>query len=334
MDCKPPEGAQCRRALPISMQPLLPKVATGEDFQRIRMNPVDSWVSAIYPIARRHGLHVKEVARFPAGENPVFDLDGRFVLKLVPKLWAQVIDREVECLEFLGKHRTFPAAALVGRGSAEDWVYMISARLPGRPLPEVWGTMSAHAREQIAARFGAVLESLHRLPLNGFKPGGPPWPEFVAARIAAWMGRPEVANLAPALRDTGEAFIRGSGIDSDPSAFTLLHGDLAPENLLVAETDSGWVCSGVFDFGNAMAGPASYDFAASTVLLDPGNRTILERFFEGYGLQAASIAGSRRLIMAYSLMHPLGNVPKLLGLIPGAGEMSSWDEVARAFWPD
>ena len=298
------------------------------------MNPVDSWASAIYPIARRHGLHVKEITRFPAGENPVFDLDGRFVLKLVPKLWAQVVDREVECLEFLGGNRSFPAATLVGRGSAEDWVYLISARLPGRPLTEVWGSMDAHAREQVAGRFGAVLGSLHRLPLGGFKPGGAPWPEFVSARIAAWMGRPGVAELAPALRDTAVDFIRGSGINGDPGAFTLLHGDLAPENLLVMEMDGGWVCSGVLDFGNAMEGPAFYDFAASTALLAPGDRTILERFFEGYGLHAASIAESRRLIMAFTLMHPLGNIPSLLGLIPGARDMSSWDEVAKAFWPD
>jgi hygromycin-B 7''-O-kinase len=316
------------------MQHLLPRIDSSEAYYRIRHSGADTWEGAIHTLLRRHGLHTASITRFPDGENPVFDLDGRFVLKLVPKLWSQVVDREVECLGFLDRHREFPAARLLGHGKFEDWAYMITTRLPGVPLPALWGSLDREARLAAASDFGSTLRSLHRLPLGGFAPGGPSWAKFIAARIGDLPTRPGMDGLRPCLRDTAVEFVRAAGVEVDPGARVLLHGDLAPENLLAVHKDFGCSCSGVIDFGNAMSGPPLYDFAASTALLVPGDRAILERFFEGYGLPASAIADSRGAVMAYTLLHPLGNIPALLGLIPGLADSMSWDEISRAFWPD
>jgi hypothetical protein len=37
--------------------------------------------------------------------------------------------------------------------------------------------------------------------------------------------------------------------------------------------------------------------------------------------------------MAYTLLHPLGDIAAILGLIPGLDQSGSWDDGAEQFWP-
>ena len=115
----------------------------------------------------------------------------------------------------------------------------------------------------------------------------------------------------------------------------LLHGDLAPENLLVKRSAGSWEIAGAIDFGNAMRGAASFDLTPASVLLQPGDRTTV------HALLAPCIQGSgakldviRPALMAGTLIHPMGDLPECLGLIPGAEPCPTWDDVALKFWPD
>jgi hygromycin-B 7''-O-kinase len=312
---------------------LLPSVGPNGEYVRRSEDTPDAWLPGVQEIAARNGIRADTVIRFARGENPVFSVNESVVVKLLPRRSARLALREMACLEWLAQCKTIPFPTLLGSGQLEDWSYLLSTKLPGRPLSERWAGIPGTAQEAVAAELGRLMATLHQIPLGDFAPGGIQWQDFVARSMSAWTGRPSVGRLSSRLRDAGAEFIAGTKLNQSSSSPVFLHGDLAPENCLVAEVGGEWRITGIFDFGNAMAGHAPFDFTALTVLMAPGNAKVLRRFFEGYGISGSSPEELRSELMVYTLLHPLGDVSQLLGLIPGLDQLASWDEIARAFWP-
>lgn len=125
------------------MQKLLPSVADRADFSRARQLPVDDWRPALQAIAARHGFSCEPLERFSSGCTPVFGVGRRYVVKLVPRHLAHVVQREAECLKYLADQTNLPVARLVAEGTLEDWHYAVSSRLPGEQLDKVWPRLMA-----------------------------------------------------------------------------------------------------------------------------------------------------------------------------------------------
>ena len=263
----------------------------------------------------------------------MLNLDGRYVLKLVPlKFWPLVIRREVDALTFL-RGKDFPAAELISHGEIDGWGYLVCTQLPGESFSMVWQRLAITERGKVARAFGALLGSLHHLPIGQTKPGGITWENFLREGAANWITRWSVQALPPVLRDSALAYIRGARLEDDDSPIVFLHGDLVPENCLVTAHDGAWRFSGVFDFGNAFAGRAPFDLTAATVLMAPLDGKTLREFLAGYGHDDAWLERQRHRLMAYTLLHPLGNAAAQLELIPGGKLATSWDQVASKYWP-
>lgn len=315
------------------MPPLLPLPTDYSEYQSFKLAPNTDWQAIAHEIAGRHGLTFTSAVRFPSGENPVLKLDERFVIKLVPlKFWPLVIRREVDAMTFL-RGKAFPAAELIGDGEIDGWGYLVCTQLPGELFRTVWKRLSATEKRETARAFGALIASLHRLPIGGTKPGGILWEAFLREIIADWLTRWSVQPLPTVLRDSGLAYIRDAHLEEDDSPLVFLHGDLAPENCLVTSRLGAWEFSGVFDFGNALAGRATFDLTAATVLLAPLDAATMREFLIGYGRDAGWLEKQRHRLMACTLLHPLGDVSALLELIPGGRHATSWDEIAAQYWP-
>lgn len=315
------------------MSSLLPLPTDYSEYQRFKLAPDTDWQAIAREIAGRHGLAFTSAERFSSGENPVLKLDERYVIKLVPlKFWPLVIRREVDALTFL-RGKAFPAAEYIGHGDIDGWGYLVCTQLPGEPFRTVWERLSTIEKRQAARAFGALIGSLHQLPIGGTKPGGVMWDVFLREGIANWLTRGSVQALPAVLRDNGLAYIRDARLEEDDSPIVFLHGDLAPENCLVTSHHGSWRFSGVFDFGNALAGRATFDLTAATVLMAPLDAKTLREFLVGYGRSAAWLDKQRHRLMAYTLLHPLGDAPALLELIPSGKHATSWEEIAALYWP-
>jgi hygromycin-B 7''-O-kinase len=119
------------------------------------------------------------------------------------------------------------------------------------------------------------------------------------------------------------------------TAWRWLHGDLAQENALAQQSGGGWRMTGLIDFGNAMIGDPLFDYTAPTVLLQPGDAVIVRRFLTGAGVPPTMpIASLRTRLMAYTLIHPMGDLRDCLDLIAGGTACATWEEAAVRFWPD
>jgi hygromycin-B 7''-O-kinase len=316
------------------MSRLLPSTVTRADFFRVRNRPIDEWLPALRTLAARHGLPDGTVERFTTGENPVFGLGDRLVVKLVPNLWSHAVQREIECLRFLADRTTLPVARIVAEGRIEDWSYLVSTRLPGAPLDQVWSLLDPEERDKLAGELGRLLRELHSIPVDGFNPVGSGWAHFCKNSIATWAARRDADRIPALLRADAPRFLAQEDLRNPGAALVILHGDLAPENTLVEHGAHGWEFSGILDFGNAMIGDPLFDLAAPTVLLAPGRAEIVGRILASYGGPAARDAGAlRRRLMALTLIHPLADLPDCLASLKGAAGCLTWDAVAKRFWP-
>jgi hygromycin-B 7''-O-kinase len=293
---------------------------------------VEAWLPAIEAIGDRHDCRPVRAQRFERGENPVFDLDGRWVLKLVPPIWATIARRESACLAHLAGTGV-PVPAWRGSGELDDWHYVVMERIPGRSLEDQWPDLTENERLAAAQALGAALASLHRLPVGTFRPDGVQWAERVRSWIAAWPRRRDVAKLAPDLQSSGVAYLEACGLDALSAPPVLLHGDLAPENAFAAGQGDRWHVRAMVDFGNAMVGPAWFDLTAPSVIMGRGSRPLVQALLTGYGHPSLS-AADRRELMAHTMIHPMGDLSECLALHPDLPKARSWDEVAAVFWPE
>lgn len=312
---------------------LLPVVAGTDELRRLRAAPLEQWTPALAAILDPIGIK-GTVRKFESGKNPVFEVGERFVVKLVPEACVSSFRREREALDFLKGCSAVPVPQLISCGQLEGWHFLVTSRLPGKLLSERWNSLTEPEQALVAAEVGRALAGLHAVSLRGLNSSAPPWDEFIRRQTRLWAGRKDVQQLPSPLRDSGLAFIAQAGIESETTEPVFLHGDLAPENCLVSESDGAWRVSGIFDFGNGMAGDAAFDLTAPTVLLAPGNGAVIGRFLTGYGWNRPMGPSLRSRLMAYTLLHPMADLAVCLSLIAGAREASSWNEVAMAFWPD
>ena len=310
----------------------LPSLASKQEYAGLPFERMEAWLPGVREILRSHGLTAAAIEPFADGENPVFDLDGRWVLKLVPFFAAKSARREGEALSWLAGKSSLPLPQLIGAGELEGWSYLLSTRLPGIPLSRRWPSLDTATQKTIARDVGVSLAELHSVPLSGDFAGSETGAAWRARRTAVWQTRRDVARLSPILRDSALTYLESVQLEQIDRGRVFLHGDLAPENVLVTDRDGACRISGIFDFGNAFGGDAAFDFTAPTVLMAPGDRTIVRCFLEGYGWQSSTLEQLRPQLMAYTLLHPMADLHDCLGLIPGLHEARTWDAVAEGFW--
>lgn len=315
------------------MATLLPFLASREAYDDLPFSDLRAWLPGLRAILGRHGLPVERIEAFADGENPVFEVQSRWVVKLVPFFAVAPARAEMETLGWLNSRTEVPVPKLEATGELEGWAYFVSTRLPGRPLSRCWSEMGPRDREAVTVELGTHLASLHAVPVGEFRPAGVQWPDWHVRRRQAWGRRRDVARLSPRLRDSFIDYLDAVPLDRVPRRPVLLHGDLAPENALVDVSGGSWRVSGLFDFGNAVVGEASFDFTAPTVLLEPGDGAVVRRFLGAYGWGGETMDTLRPRLMAYTLLHPMADLYDCLALLPGAHDAPSWEAVAERFWP-
>ncbi|EMY34323.1 aminoglycoside phosphotransferase [Arthrobacter crystallopoietes BAB-32] len=187
---------------------------------------------------------------------------------------------------------------------------------PWSVVPWIEGTTAARVpvgeRRQAAADLGAFVAAFHRpapadAPYNPVR--GVPLAsrdEHVRARLATGLipYRGEVERLWPDLRDTPPW--QGPPI--------WLHGDLHPENLILA----GGGLAAVIDFGDLTAGDPATDLAAAWLVFDEAGRRIFQhRVNDAAPVDAATWRRARgwALSMATALLSASDDNPamRLLG---------------------
>lgn len=314
------------------MPRLLPIADNTADYRKIPIRNAKVWELALLAIIHQHKLPTGPLTQFADGMNPVFAVGRECVIKLIPPFRGSVATREIEVLTHLAAYPHVPVARLLAHGLLDDWHYVVTSRLEGEPLHRVWPALDPKTRLQLAADYGRFFATLHALPMGNLQPGGMLWSDFCHTSITRWTGRRDFTRLSSQLQADGPRYLARHGPALESDRQVLLHGDLAPENLLVRRKAGTWEIAGAIDFGNAMRGAATFDLTAASVLLQPGDRATVHALLEH--CTEEQVANLRPLLMAGTLIHPMGDLPECLDLIAGAATCPTWDDVAVRFWPD
>lgn len=143
---------------------------------------------------------------------------------------------------------------------------MVQRRVPGRPLAEVYATLTSEERAHIFRQVGALLSKIHSIRVGGFyklNPGGiwdfPDWESIIRAnRRDRTAERPQL--LAAGLREDEIDAIFAITLNQTPPVDrqpVLCHGDLGLDHLFV---DTDLTLTGVIDFGEFQGGLPLVDF--------------------------------------------------------------------------
>jgi len=314
------------------MTTLLPALTPSE--YALARPRTELWLPAVEALARRHGL-AGAPARFDDGSVPVFAVGERRVVKLYPPHVAG--DCAVERAALLRVEGRIGVAtpSVVAEGELDGWPYLVLTRLPGVAIDRAWGAIPPADRRRLAAEAGAAVARMHALPVDDLAALALDWPAFferqvagcVARQRSVGVGEPWLAAIPGYLRSARAAF-------GAPPRRALLHTELGPGHLFVAERGGRWELAGLIDFAEAFAGDPEYDLVAAGIFVTRGAPGLLREFLLAYGMaeHALGPALATRLT-AYALLHRYSRLGWYLDVLRTPASVTTFEELAAAWWP-
>lgn len=311
----------------------LPVITDSADYNR-HFNS-DVWQHAARVICARHRLAYSTLRRSPLGENIIFFIDERFVIKIYAPLRGQ-FEREAAALEFARTARlSIETPEVVHMGELEGWQYVVMTHLSGLPMREVWAEMKEREQLEIVSRLGRAMRELHahaaplsRVALNR------DWSGFVARQARESVERQRACGASLQWLESLPAFL-SARLELLPTVYrpVLLHGDVHPGNVLLKERSGRWQVAGLFDFGDSFCGFHEYEFVAPCVLMVQGRRELQREMLLAYGYSEAELdLNLRARLMLLAVLYECSDLRKYaLRLAPEAIQLTL-DELEAAIW--
>ncbi|MEU3164926.1 amino acid adenylation domain-containing protein [Streptosporangium sp. NPDC006930] len=240
---------------------------------------------------------VREVVLRTGGEiSAVYEVrcaDRDLIVKIYPNVLTARLHKEVHVYELLrGSGASCPEMVHwdVSRRDLPH-AYAVMTKVPGRPLSEVSGGLSAEEVAGLYREMGRTLRAVHGVRVQRFGPiDGPQESSNEAyvggqldlrlAQFVEFGGDPELhAELSAHVRRDRHLLARCD-------APVLCHNDFHERNVMVAETEgpgSPLRMTGVIDMENALGGDPLMDLARTDYFAVRGDAERRRYLLEGYG---------------------------------------------------
>jgi len=294
---------------------MLPETLPLDAYRPFRRD-IDAQRPAIHAIAERHGLPSGELTPFARGTQIVWGTT-RSVIKLFVPTWPSDAHVEILMLERL-VGTGLPVPQLEAQGEVAGWPYVVMSRLPGGQLSAEWPALDAVARERVAHDIGEAMARLAALPVAGLEAMHAPQEELLAERRPRLLEDQRERGGDDALEAQLQAFLQDLR-PLVPAESVLLHADLTSDNILVH--DGG--LAGFIDFADAFVGPWTYELAAASCFVTPGDRRSQRALLAGRGC----IATPELLVTlrSWAVLHRYGHVA-LMMRSAGHSSLGRWLE--------
>jgi hygromycin-B 7''-O-kinase len=294
----------------------------------------DIWQQAGALVCARHRLSFESLRRSPLGENIIFFVDERFVIKIFAPFRGQY-ERERAALEFAHGKLGIETPEVVHTGELEGWPYLVMTHLAGLPMRQVWLELQERERLEIVSSLGAGVRELHAhaAPLSQSALNRD-WKEFIKQQASASVERQQACGAHPQWLESLPSYIAARlsllPVEHRP---VLLHGDVHPGNVLLDERNGRWQVTGLFDFGDSFCGFYEYEFVAPGVLMVQGRAEEQRALLLAYGYTEAELdLNLRARLMLLTILYECSDLRKYaLRLTPAAVHLSL-DELEAAIW--
>lgn len=310
----------------------LPRINTVTEYQQHFHDAV--WKKAAAAICTRHNLPSSNILRTSVGENIIFFIGESYILKIY-KPFRDCFARETAALEFMQAVPTVHSPEIVEIGELEGWNYVVMTRLAGMSAKTIWSGLNAAERQHIATDLGQLLCSVHRNQTKHQLPATyTDWERFVEHQVNTSIERQRANNANPEWILSLPSYVsERMELLNDLEPVKFLHGDLHLGNMLFQQENGRWRISGVFDFGDAICGPAEYDFVAPGVLMFQGNRDLQRAFLRAYGYADTELNNDLRAkLMLLTILYECSNLRKYAERLNADAVNLSLEELERAIW--
>jgi hygromycin-B 7''-O-kinase len=310
----------------------LPDIADAADYKS-HFNH-DMWRQAAAIICARHNLSYSSLRRSRQGENIIFFVDRRFVIKIFAP-FRQCYLREKAALEFANGKLGIETPATLYAGEVEGWSYLVMTRLSGFPARGVWSEVGERERIEIVSGLGAALRDLHEhAPPLSDSALNRDWRGFIQRQAQTCVERQRDCGANPEWLESLPVYIgeRLPLLQAERRS-VLLHGDVHLDNLLLAQENGCWKISGLFDFGDSLCGFHEYEFVAPGVLMVQGSRQLQREFLLAYGYQESEIDLSLRArLMLLTVLYECSDLRKYATRLTPEAVNFTLDELEVAIW--
>lgn len=297
----------------------------------------DIWQQAAAAVCARHRISYAALRRSALGENIIFFVDDRYVIKIYGPFRRQYL-RESAALDFAATAKlSIETPRVVHTGELEGWPYLVQTYLAGLPMKEVWPEIEAPQRLAIVSRLGVAMRELHAQSVAPLcvTALNRDWHAFLRRQASGAVERQRACGAHPEWLKSLPAYIaaRLELLPAHGSNPVLLHGDIHPGNVLLSEAGGRWQITGLFDFGDSFCGFHEYDFVAPGVLMVQGQRELQRTLLFAYGYSAAQLdADLRARLMLLTVLYECSDLRKYaLRLAPDAVGRTL-DELEAAIW--
>jgi hygromycin-B 7''-O-kinase len=310
----------------------LPVVANASDYELHFNDSV--WPQAAAVICARHDLPHSSLRRSQQGENIIFFVDERFVIKIFAP-FRESYAREMAALEFADGKLGIETPGILYAGELEGWSYLVTTHLAGFPARDAWPEIDLDGHIEIVSSLGNALRSLHNQDAPLLQPAlNRDWHEFIERQAKTCVERQRACGANPEWLNRLPDFI-AERLELLPKDYqpVLLHGDVHLGNLLLTQENGSWGIKGLFDFGDSFCGFHEYDFVAPGVLMMQGARELQEAFLLAYGYKKSELdINLRSRLMLLTVLYECSNLRKYaLRLMPEAVNFTL-DELEAAIW--
>ena len=293
----------------------------------------DVWRLAAATICERHNLVYQNLQRFPQGENIIFLVDARLVIKIFAPRRENYL-RETAALDFARGKPGIPTPELLHVGEVDGWSYLVMTQLAGHASREVWSDIGTRDRLEIISCLGAAMAAWHSFEAPLQTSLNRDWQGFIQKQAQTAVARQRACNANPEWLESLPAYI-AERLDLLPEDHkqVFLHGDIHGGNLLLAKDGARWKISGLIDFGDSLCGFNEYEFVAPGVLMVQGNSELQKSMLSAYGYQESQLDSSLRArLMLLTILYECSDLRKYaLRLRPEAVNFTL-HELEAAIW--
>lgn len=307
----------------------IPSITTSEVFSIYLRD--DFWRVAAGTVCGRHRIVFNSMHRAENGENVVFLIDDKFVIKFFTP-FKNGFAREIEALQFARGKTGFRLPEFLHTGEFENFNYIISTQLSGDSITRAqWLTFPKAEQIKVVRQLAAGLKELHshHAPQTDFD-----WQNFVEHQIETTIERQKNSGATDDwLASLPEFLARNVKLLPSDSRTVFLHGDVHFGNLRFRKTAKGWRIVGLFDFADSLTGFHEYDFIAVGVLMIQGQADLQHEFFRAYGYADSELNETLRArMMLLTVLYEHSSLRRYAQRFSADAANFSLLELEKAIW--
>ena len=306
--------------------------AACRDF--IENSPLPSWLPVLDHLRQAFGLADGPWEKIPQGSNALFGLRD-VIVKLVPPNWRRQGDKELLVAPLLEGKLSLQTPGLIGSGEVDDWVFVITTRLDGVVLADVWPTLAIEQKRAIMLQTGQVLRELRAVRFDDDIAIKVDWPSYVQGLVDGCMARHRRRMMSEVLLDQVLPYIAAAKDFAQQGAPRFIHMDIHPWNLMAKQEEGGWKLTCLLDFGDAIVGNKDrFELLTPMIFMAQGSPVLLQALLDSYdATNDISPSTLQRQLTACMLVRPDSDVMFCMRQVPTSAPRDNWEQIAAQIFP-